>query len=272
MVKTAIVYPPGSHGNFLGVLLNTLVGTPAENVNQMVYDRVTYNQEASFRPVHYMSQLDPAEDHKVVSVIVTPKSYLKYSAICFNRVSGINLKLEDFETDTFTKLSSHVVYSYFKDSLATIAKKDSGNIEKKDLREWARLCLFDNQGATIKQWLSNIEVKEHDFIFDFEWFYDPETLKSKCYKLLNNLGLTVVGTIDHLLPDFYNNNRYRNIDKDTAKIIEAIKQRQSLDISNTNFLQEGYIDQWLVDTFQVDPLYRNEYFLNTVDLIKQYNL
>lgn len=274
VMENVIVYPAGSHGNFLGVALNTLVGIAADNVNQMVYDRATYQTPKQFFPVHFETQLDPGKysNYNLISIIVKPSSYLKYSAICFNRVSGVNLKLEDFEKNTFEKLKTHVIYSHFKDSLVTIAGTDTGDVEKKCLREWARLCLFDNNGKAISMWIADNAVENADFEFDFEWFYDADILKSKCSELVEAVGLTVTNTLDHLLTDFYQNNLYRNIDRDTEIIIRAIKDRQPVDIVNTNFFQEAYIDQWLVDTYQINPLSRNKYFTSTIDLIKEYQL
>lgn len=274
-MSNIIVYPSGSHGNFLAALLNTITGVQANNLGHMIYDQTTYSQARNFVPVHCMNLLDAgtlATHDNTINICVHPGSYLKYASVCLNRTSGVDIQLETLNNNTFNKLKEHVIFSQLLESLSTISGRTAGNVEFKDLREWARLCLFADNGKTITQWISDTELTDADYTFNFEWFYNADTLLEKTTELANQLGLTVVATGEELLPDFYRNNRYRNIDVETNWIIESIQDRREVDITNTNFFQEAYIDNWLVDTYQVDPLYRNEYFTNTQDLIKAYNI
>lgn len=270
-----IVYPSGAHGNFLAAVLNTLTGVTANNLGHMIYDKTSYSQDRNFVPVHCVNLIDtdklPLYDN-AININIQPESYLKYASICLNRTAGVDIQLETLNNNTFEQLGCHVIFSQLLKSLSTISGKTSGDVEFKDLREWARLCLFANRGSTITQWISDTRLSSADYTFDFEWFYDATVFKTKSIELINQLGMEVSDSADQLLPDFYKNNRYRNIDIETNYIIESIRTRQAVDITNTNFFQEAYIDNWLVDTYQIDPLYRNEYFSNTQDLIKSYNI
>jgi hypothetical protein len=274
-VKNIIVYPSGSHGNFLSAVLNTMTGVRANNLGSMIYDKTTYTRDRNFVPIHCIGLLDPSVltlyDNSI-NIYVRPESYLKYASVCLNRTSGVDIQLETLNLNTFEKLNQHVIFSQLLTPLSTISEKSFGDVEFKDLREWARLCLFADNGKTITQWITDTQFDRADYTFDFEWFYNADTLKEKSTELVTGLGMQVVDSIDHLMPDFYNNNRYRTIDQETDKIISAIRQGISYNIDNTNFFQEGYIDNWLVDTYQINPLYRNEYFKNTQEIIKEYNL
>jgi hypothetical protein len=65
---------------------------------------------------------------------------------------------------------------------------------------------------------------------------------------------------------------YFSIDIDINQILTAIDRNISFDLSNTNLLQQAWIDNYLVIRYNIDPLLRNEYFENTQELRKAYNL
>ena len=67
------------------------------------------------------------------------------------------------------------------------------------------------------------------------------------------------------------NNRYKDIQVPVEQIVEAIKNKQDIPIQ-LNFLQEAWIDTWLVDTYGIDPLLQNEYPKTTGELRQAYNL
>jgi hypothetical protein len=56
------------------------------------------------------------------------------------------------------------------------------------------------------------------------------------------------------------------------KIISAIGQTELVDLSNTNILQQAWIDNYLVTQYNINPLLKNDYFANTKELTKAYKI
>ena len=56
------------------------------------------------------------------------------------------------------------------------------------------------------------------------------------------------------------------------KIISAVSNKANIEISQLNFYQEAWIDDWLVKNYKINPVLSNHYFSNTLEIIKQYNL
>lgn len=268
MVAT-IVYPSGSHGSFLTFLLNSLSGSKSTYNGEMVYDRIKFDDRQ-----YFYSKISKNDDKKIINITVGYNSYLKYLAVCLSRTAGYNLSIEEFGHDAYNKLQNHIVLRPFVKPLLSISKNKNIQVEMKDLREWARLCFFDLKGTTITQIIQSSVVNDADYYFDFDWFYSQDTILEKCYEILDRFKRPVDSSIDilPLIEQFYFQNRYKNIDQIPNQIIHAIKNKTELKISNTNFLQEAWVDNWLVDSFKIDPLYRNEYFINTLDIIDHYHL
>jgi hypothetical protein len=271
-MKHVIVYPAGAHGMFLAVLLNKLSGVEVTNLVNMTYDCAEYAEQKFFaiRGAQHFTW-DQRKEHTIVNIRIAPSSYLKYLAVCFNRVNDSDLLLEELDQDTYTKLDSHDMAQHFTSSLRVISGQDSGNVEVKFLREWARLCLFSNNGESIKGYVAGTRLDYANYAYDFECFYDPNTVIAECKEILASMNIPVVGSADDLLTKFYANNRYKNIEVATNQVIDAIKNKQDI-LINLNFLQEAYVDTWLADTYGIDPLLQNEYPATTGQLISVYNL
>ena len=263
--KILILYPSGAHGNFLCFLLNTMAGVEAEYNkepfnNEIVYDQLVYPfpEQQVFLCNHHVIL---GNNSSIVNIVIEPESYLQYLAMCFSRTSGNNLSIEDFDLE---KSKQHVTLKTFFNSLKST--------DRKDLREWARLSFFDRDSITIKMMLTPSKAIQPDYCFNFEWFYDATVLEKKCIDICEKFGVAIKNKSTGLYQDFYNKNKYKDIDVLPKKIIEAIQNQESLAIHGTNFLQEAWIDNWLAKNYQIDPLYRDLYFDNTLDIIEQYNL
>ena len=282
--KISILYPGGAHGNFLKMILNAMLGNTVVLVNDSsVYDHAKLSSESLFVINHHWMNIhtpiveikhhlmDP--DTPIINIRVNDTSLLKYCAVCFNRTSSLNLVLEDLNRDTIKKLKSHPIFSHFIPSLIELSGLDLDNdVPYNYLREWARLCFFDNDCTTIKQWMMSSIAPEPDIVLDFECFYNG-TLKSECLRILKHFDLTPITTdIDDLIKHFEKNNRYRLIDYQSECIINSITTHKNINIESGNFLLEAWIDNWLKKYFKIDPLLQNSYFPNTQSLISQYNL
>ena len=264
----SIVYPSGAHGSFLKLLLNAMAGVDYTMANSSVYDFTTFNGETIFTATDRYADV---KSSNIINIRVDPKSYLKYTAMCLTRTSGLDLVLEDLNINTFEKLKTHSIFSHLLSSLVEISGNDCGDVDIKYLREWARLCLFSNQGITISQWMAP-SIGESDYVVDFECFYN-NTLVEECQKILSLYNIKVVNKdVSPLINHFDQHNRYRLIDKEIKSITENILANKSYPIYSSNFLTESYIDNWLVEFYKVDPLLRNEYFTDTKQIIESYLL
>jgi hypothetical protein len=265
-----IVFPSGSHGCFLTFLLNSLSGVNCEHNNESVYDRVTYHSEIKFISSHKISNSPHVRGR--IDIAVDNKSYLKYIVMCLSRTAGYDFSIEDFNKNTFDKLKNHCVLNCFTTALSTISGQSSGDVDFQYLREWARLCFFACQGSSITQIMKRSLIKDSDYTFNFEWFYNPTLLIQKCHDITDTFDIIPSKNILPLLDNFYARNRYKYVDVYPELIVESIKNKKSMHISNTNFLQEAWIDNWLVENYNIDPLLRNNYFVNTLDIVDQYHL
>ena len=264
-----IVYPSGAHGYFLKLMLNAMSGVKYSISNSRVYDFVEFNDTVE---IITKDDYNPTSNDHIINIRVGTNSYLKYVAMCLSRTSGLDIVLESLSVDTFKKLEQHCIFSHFLPSLSTISGKLSGNVDIKYLREWARLTLFANKGITISQWILPDVVVDAEHAVDFESFYNG-TLVDACHQILTRYQLSAsLDKVESLLDHFNQHNRYRQIDVEAPAILENIKLGKSYPISNTNFLSQAYIDNWLVENYQIDPLLRNEYFTDTQQITETYRL
>ena len=261
-----IIYPSGAHGSFLTFLLNYQAGVECYYNNSIIYDKVLYGQNQKFFSYH---KKYPRQSN-IISIVVDQQSYLKWMAMCLSRTAGINLCIDFIHLDKFYKLNKHMVLKPLLKSLSDISNKAEGNIEKKHLREWTRLCLFDSN--TILPILNVSAVEFPNYKFNFEWFYDPIKLKSKCIEIFNLFDIKIVNDITILFDKFYQHNIYKNINVVPENIVNALIAKKNIPIPNLNFLQEAWIDNWLVNNYDIVPLLPDQYFSNTLEIIKQYNL
>ena len=273
-----IVYPSGSHGNFLKLLLNELSGIQAEVPDSMVYDTVKYLTSPSFSAFHQVSAIQKlfqtnVDYESMINIKVRPTSYLKYFAVCLNRTSGQFVTVENLHVDTFDQISKHSVLFDFVNSLAVIAGKSHGDVEPQFLREWFRLCFFANNGDTITQFIKPNIIPQAKFTVDFECFYD-DTIIAICENILESMDLSITKSsrLDQYLKDFKQKNLYFDIDLNIKTWLDAIDQGTEADLTQSNLLQQAWIDNYLVKKYNIDPLLRNEYFANTLELIDEYKL
>jgi hypothetical protein len=178
--------------------------------------------------------------------------------------------MDSMHYDTFNKISKNTVLTPLIKSLSVISNRTTGNVEKKYLREWARLCLFNNN--TIIPILNDSEIDLPDYKFNFNWFYDPTILKLKCVEIFKLFDIKIINDITQLFDKFYEHNKYKNINIVPEKIISALIDKRDIKIPNLNFLQEAWIDSWLVNNCQITPVLPDQYFSTTFDMINQYDL
>lgn len=273
-----IVYPSGSHGNFLRLLLNEMSGCDARLPDSMVYDGVEYLTTPSFSAFHQVAAIQKLFQTEVdydsmINIKVRPTSYLKYFAVCLNRTSGQFITVENLHVNTFDQISQHSVLFDFVKSLAVISGKSQGDVEPRFLREWFRLCFFANNGDTITQFIQPNIIPRAKFAVDFESFYDG-TIVTTCENILDamDMPITKSNMIAQYLDDFKQKNLYFDIDLNINNILQAIDNHDWADLSATNWLQQAWIDNYLVDKYNVDPLLRDDYFADTLELINEYKL
>ena len=273
MTSPYIVYPGGSHGNFLKFLLNTLSNIPTHKIKLDVYDNVVYLNNPVF--LHCLDIRRIPNGHPHISIKVQRTSYLKYFAICLNRTSGNFISIEELGSNTFKKIESHIILKYFSKKLSEISNKKSGDVESKHIRQWLQFCFFANRGMGITGIIAPTLTNTSIYTVDFESFYDG-TILNKCYQIYKLLGLDInpagINKAKELVKEFPTKVKYYNIDSPIDKIIYSINNNIYFDLSSTNLLQQAWIDNYLVEKYHIEPFITNQYFSNTHDLIGAYKL
>lgn len=246
-------------------------GVPAHELQGMIYDHTHYRKAVNV-DILTMRKQQAVDCGQVINIRVRPESYLKYFAMCLNRTSEHNIKIEDLHKDTFAKIQPHSIVSNFAQSLQIISGQSTGSVEPMHVREWFRLCFFANSGDTITKIIESCVLPNAGYVVDFESFYDG-SIVDICRSICSWAGLAVTNSsVGQYLDHFTNNNLYHNIDHAIPDIISAIDHKHDRDLGNLNLLQQAWIDNYLVKQYNIDPLLRNEYFLNTKDLITAYRL
>jgi hypothetical protein len=268
--KIKIIYPSGSHGKFLEFMLNLLSGIDGDN-NSMVYDFSNLNGPKKFIATHFIKNTN---DCYVIDIVVDPHSYLKYVAVALNRTSGLDIILEDLNLNTFDKLKKHSIFSNFIESLTQISGASSGNVDIKYLREWARICFFENNSETVTKWLEPTLYPSSDYTIYFESFYNG-TILDECFNILNKFNIAPRYSekiINSHISNFYKNNRYKDIDLDIDSITQSLLKKNNFEFGNTNFIKQAWIDNWLIKNYNISPVLTDEYFTNTNQILTKYEL
>jgi hypothetical protein len=241
-----------------------MAGYTVQQPRGAIYDSVDSGQ-APFVDIHHST----GTNADCIRINVAPRSYLKYVAMCISRTNGGDLVLEDLAKDTQDKLGSHPIMSFFWPDLCRIA---DGEINDRALRDWARLCFFDRDGATIQSWVKNSTQIIPRYEMDFESFYDGSVV-DWCDHVLTDLGLdSDPSAAEPFMIHFRANNRYFSIDKPVEDMLQCIEAGESVPVPALNWLQQGYIDHWLQHRYNVDPLAIDQYWTHTQDLYHSYGL
>ena len=256
-----ISYPSGAFGNFLAYLLNYAITRERYVVNESVYD---FSKSAAifFEAKHLQSSCE-------IYINVSNESYLKYLITNINRVTGIDLIIEELHIDTFNKIKSHRSLMFFEKSLIDISNKSQGDISPKYIREWFRLCFFANNCKAISEYIG--PRPESSYILDFETFFSRDSIKKCVFDILEYFKFKIdVPDLSDTIDEFFSKQRYKNhINIDVLK--NSIQKNQNITL-NLNIVEQAWLDNWLVDSYKIEPRLINEYFSNTKELIDFYNL
>lgn len=259
-VKATIVYPSGAHGSFLKLVLNHMAGVKYNIPNQTIFDKVEFPEGCIFDSNHF-----PKTNTPCINITSKYEDRLLYSALLLSRTSGYNVDLYDDE-DVIKKLKSHIVLSFICDSF------NNDIVTRKDLREIFRLTIFQDKNTLDlikKPNRSDNPLME----INLPIFYSMPELLQACIRILNLTRVAIKRPdISSLHSLFLSRITCKNIGKDTKKIIDRILNFEKFNLGKLNFLQEAYIDDVLVKEFGVDPLCRDAYFTNSIEIFKTYNL
>jgi hypothetical protein len=274
-----IIYPTGSHGQFLTHVLNHMTGHDIDHhwFHDGIFDRplakkYTEPNNASvdaptfpcFVPDHHY-HTDMRSD--VVNITVQPSSYLKYLAMVFTRHNTMRFTLQDWENHALQVISKNHILRTFANDLKYIANHQV--IQQHHLREWCRLNFFDHQARTIKLWISDSLV-DASYKFDFENFYSGKLI-THCKDLMHQLGVPVINEDLEQWQTIFQRIPYRDLDCQFENIQRCILDRQFMAIPD-NFILQSYLDHWLCNHYGVTVLMPSRYWSNTYDLLKAYDL
>jgi hypothetical protein len=256
-----ISYPSGAFGHFLAYLLNYMIVGQRHKVNEFVYD-FAVSDVRFFKPVH-------KNNNCAVYINVSNNSYLKFLITNINRISGVDLIVDELHIDTFNKVRSHNTLCFFEKSLIEISNKSSGDVSNSHIREWLRLCFFANSCKTITEYIGARPT--NCYTVDFDTFFARDSIKQCAIDVLRHFGFEIaINDIDDVIDEFFSKQRYRN-HIDTSDLKKSIQKNQNIPL-NLNVVEQAWLDNWLVEQYSIDPVLSDEYFKNTKDLIDFYNL
>jgi hypothetical protein len=256
-----ISYPSGAFGNFLAYLLNYIVSGQRYIVDEDVYD-FAQSEVTLFKARHAMDNCD-------VYINVSTESYLKFLITNVNRINGTDLIIEDLQFNTFDKIRSHRTLNYFEKSLTTISGKTQGDVSPKYIREWLRLCFFSNNAEVISTYVGN--KPKASYVLDFDLFFSKNSIKHFAIDILNYFDFDIkVHNFDDIIEEFFSKQRYKN-HIDTNSLKKSIQKNQNI-LLNLNIFEQAWLDNWLVEQYNIDPVLTDGYFNSTKDLINFYKI
>jgi hypothetical protein len=264
-----ILYPSGSHGNFLKYLLDYMsTGVTSVSLSKTYDARISLSD---FNTAHNRSNVRG----KCVNISVTKDMYLKYLMSMFTRTSestNSNVELENLHIDTIAKLTKHPILRYFIDSACQICKFKNNNTTIPEIREWIRLCFFNGSYTTISDIIEPSVSNNAIYNVSFKEFYGPN-LPAICTSILNTLSIPIINAdIEDKIEEFKNNIEFFNIDVDIGVIKQALKQKETYYFTNLNVCKEAYIDSIITDIYHCDIDLVHPYFTNTKDLLHHYKI
>lgn len=267
-----VLFPSGAHGHYLCVLLNELAGVPAKKTRSDTFDQPIYSRRPIFNVEHRADHCDPA---RCVAIEVHSSSMLKYAAVSLSRAGDAAIDVNNLHPQhVFNEIGRNPLYKDFAVSLRTIVGS-GGQAEYHHLRDWARLCLFDNDFETMRMMLatSTMPPTTKTYRLEFQAFYRHDLLHT-CLAILDHYGIPVCDITRFWwhCDDFYRTNPYWAIDNDIDAIERAIAAKQDLEFDPGNFLRQAWIDLLLIKSYNIIPLAQNVYPWSVRELLTNYNL
>lgn len=238
-------------------------------IKESVYDSLDYSsyKEIKFSFTHF----EPDINYEIY-INVDRASYLKFFITNINRISGVNLVIEDLHQDTFKKIKKHRSLQFFEKSLKVISNQTDGDVPKMFIREWFRLCFIVDNYKTLQEYNKNYNnISTNCYVVDFETFFSRSKIQQIAVDILNRFEVDIVNdNIDNIITEFFNRQYYKNhIDVNLLK--QNIIEKNNV-VLNLNLVEQAWLDNWLVEQYNIDPRLDNEYFSNTIDLINFYKL
>jgi hypothetical protein len=267
----SVLFPSGAHGHFIAVLLNHSQGIKAINqANSRVFDKPQWIGVPDFDIKHQASQV-PDPD-RCVQISVGDSDIFKWTVMSMSRASDLDIELERAHQDPWTIFQSHPHMAPLLGSLKAISGQDHGSVPISHMRDWARLCFFDDDCRTMRQILACSNLASARVVVEFGDIYrDPMAVVSN---VLSEFGLFFQCTenISQHISKFERQNRYRWIDLDLDMIFSAIDSGRRIRFDSGNFVKQAWIDNYLVKRYNVVPLLIDNYWEDTQQLMEAYGL
>jgi hypothetical protein len=270
-----ILFPGGAHGHYLKYLLDYMstgsIDNHTKNTSNIAYD--TMVSESRFFAEHHLSDVQG----KCIQVVVPRDMYLPYVVHTFTRTAtmkNLNIdSLENLHIDTARKIKLHPVLRHLAVSLFKICKFNNNNTTIPEIREWIRICFFDDSDfcATDSIIESSINVNA-DYTLSLKDIYGPG-LADICADILNTFNIPILNTnIADKVAEFENNIGWSNIAAEVDAITRAIKQKEIYHFTKLNVIKEAYIDYIVSDIYKCEIDFVFPYFTNTKDLLCYYGI
>jgi hypothetical protein len=283
MDSVSIDFVAGSHGNFLEYVCNKFIArqeinfSPFNHLGASHNKENTYIEERIFKCGHYSEYKIPT-DQKIIKIDFDDEDLLTLSSVCFLRAGDSNIDITSLEKNTYNKL----IHGHFKNLIAQInnsypdvqLSEFSPNCPRHILREFFKFGFKTPSinGFTIlkKNFVYN---KNFDiFIFKFINFYDTDKFikNLKDLAVWYGMGIDQLSNLKLLHKEFLDKQIIKNHKSQCDVLVNCVKKRQNVSISNLTVLQESYINGALENIYQIEMPFNQEKYFNSTQEIVQY--
>lgn len=283
-----IDFQGGTHGNFLEFLLNkfyyrtdwnspfTLYGT--SHVKH--YD----NLETRFYANHFTKTDYWKRDleifyrnNNVILITVEPDDLLLLQCVSLLRSGDYNIEQDQLEVDTYNKLNNRSYHSMLENiqkSYNIVITAEEPNVSRHILREFFKWGFKTPEVNGFIQTMAearNQLVDKNVYEMPFSAFYNLTQLKNHLTNIDKyfKIDLCIVESeVDRLHAGFLSKIPYLNVKKQCDEIVQAIVDRQFVDIPKLSLMQESYVSARVeVLLNKKMPFIVDTYYTNTREII-----
>ena len=281
-----IDFVAGTHGNYLEFVLNKLTygdlitqTTPfGLNGSSHGKDNLNYDTHRLFVCKHWFLG-ESFYGKKMISINFSIDSLLPIMSASILRAADLSVDTDQLHDNTFEKLNNTFyrdVLKNIKDSYGISLNSANPNCPRHILREFYKFGFIDprSNGYFCAQdsmkYANDVEV----FKYSYENFYDIERFCASIDELVDFYNIkSKFFYIRALHEQFLEYQPQRFYLDQCHKIIDAVNNKLEVPISNLSLLQESYINAKIELIYNKEmPFEQEEYFKNTLDIVKYLNI
>lgn len=270
-MKILLYNVSGSYGNLIAACLNLYAGNKLVNYNASlkIFDFISYSDDPIFLFDHALR-----EDTEKTVFVNVKNNFINYLASMMCRTAGLDYSLETFHNNIQEKIVKHPILCFFETSLIQTCSLRDGNITIGELREWIRLLFIQNNYVTLHLMIDGM-IKDVvvDYQINFDSIYNIDAFSEDCKKTLRYFDIPIIGDdneIRIILNNFLNVLKYHHT-KEPWHIVKCLEDNCDSNI-NLNIIEEAWLDDYLVNKYNISPLLQDNYPLTVGELKTIYKI